>query len=123
MSLKLSGPGIQPLGATAAAGPFVGRIIEQTSTAEDRNREILRVKLPTERIPAGFRAYLFDSCPERDPPEPSFLLSREWHYLSEGDVVRLDPMRRRIAVLYRRKSPSNSFLLTERCDNFCVMCS
>ena len=28
-----------------------------------------------------------------------------------------------VRTLYRRKSHHNHFLVTERCDNFCVMCS
>ncbi|MGN6108233.1 MAG: His-Xaa-Ser system radical SAM maturase HxsC [Kofleriaceae bacterium] len=38
-------------------------------------------------------------------------------------MVRIEPHRRSIHALYRRNSPSNSFLVTERCDNYCVMCS
>jgi hypothetical protein len=44
-------------------------------------------------------------------------------YLSEGDIVRISPRAGQLVVLYRRNSRSNSMLLTERCNSFCVMCS
>lgn len=51
------------------------------------------------------------------------MLPEGLNYLADGDVVRLDPARGRIRVLYRRNSPSNSFLVTERCNHLCLMCS
>lgn len=50
-------------------------------------------------------------------------LGEDFHYLAAGDVVRVEPQRGAIRALYRRNSRSNSFLVTERCDNYCVMCS
>ena len=44
-------------------------------------------------------------------------------YLTEGDVVRLVPQVGEVSVLYRRASPHNSVLLTERCNSRCLMCS
>jgi His-Xaa-Ser system radical SAM maturase HxsC len=44
-------------------------------------------------------------------------------YLDSGDVVRIDPGRAHLYVLYRRSSPHNSFLVTERCNSRCLMCS
>ncbi len=42
--------------------------------------------------------------------------------LEDGDVISLDPSGF-IRILYRKKSPSNSILLTERCNSLCLMCS
>lgn len=44
-------------------------------------------------------------------------------YLDAGDVVRIDPSRQHVDVLYRRRAPHNSVLVTERCNSRCVMCS
>lgn len=44
-------------------------------------------------------------------------------YLREGDVVWVDFNRKRLRTLYRRSSRFNYFLLTERCDHYCLMCS
>jgi His-Xaa-Ser system radical SAM maturase HxsC len=43
--------------------------------------------------------------------------------LGEGDVLRIQPETRRVRVLYRRSSRHNFFLVTERCNNYCLMCS
>jgi len=45
------------------------------------------------------------------------------HYLQEGDVLRIDQNARQFRVLYRRAARFNSFLVTERCNSFCLMCS
>lgn len=125
MLLKLSGPGLEPLSA-CSANAFIGRVTTRTDLPIDqREREILRANQPLSELPPGFRAYLLDEASgisltsERDV----FVLRPEWRYLAEGDVVRLDPLRRTVATLYRRNSRSNTFLVTERCDNYCVMCS
>ncbi|TAM66313.1 His-Xaa-Ser system radical SAM maturase HxsC [Mycobacterium sp.] len=43
--------------------------------------------------------------------------------LGEGDVLRIQPRNGRVRVLYRRSSRHNFFLVTERCNNYCLMCS
>ncbi|MGX9789748.1 His-Xaa-Ser system radical SAM maturase HxsC [Mycobacterium sp. MMS18-G62] len=43
--------------------------------------------------------------------------------LGEGDVVGVYPQSGRVRVLYRRSSRHNFFLVTERCNNYCLMCS
>lgn len=47
----------------------------------------------------------------------------EFHYVSDGDVISLNVKRPAIRVLYRRNSPHNHFLMTERCNHYCLMCS
>jgi His-Xaa-Ser system radical SAM maturase HxsC len=43
--------------------------------------------------------------------------------LGEGDVLAIQPHSGRLRVLYRRSSRHNFFLVTERCNNYCLMCS
>jgi len=50
-------------------------------------------------------------------------LGPEFDYLGDGDVLGLDPHSRRVRVLYRRGSRHNFFLVTERCNHYCLMCS
>jgi len=50
-------------------------------------------------------------------------LAPELDYLDEGDVIKVSPEKNDINVLYRRKANSNSFLVTEQCNSYCVMCS
>lgn len=41
----------------------------------------------------------------------------------EGDVLLIDPLAGRVERLIRRDSRHNTLLVTERCDQLCVMCS
>ena len=81
----------------------------------------------------GFRVLL---VVEKDPGEnirleaqglasvvPAYLLSNEYGYLAEGDIVRISPQPERISVVFRRVTPNNSILLTEQCNHHCLMCS
>lgn len=52
-----------------------------------------------------------------------YLLPEDYAYLEEGDIVRINPEGGRISALFRKSSPSNSILLTERCNHLCLMCS
>jgi His-Xaa-Ser system radical SAM maturase HxsC len=51
------------------------------------------------------------------------ILSNEYDYLDDGDIIRLSSDSNSIRVLFRNKSKNNSFLVTEQCDHFCLMCS
>jgi His-Xaa-Ser system radical SAM maturase HxsC len=44
-------------------------------------------------------------------------------HLGDGDIIGLDPGSLRLRVLYRRASKHNAFLVTERCNHYCLMCS
>lgn len=54
---------------------------------------------------------------------PTIVLPDSFSYLADGDILRLDPRNRQVRTLYRRNSAHNSILLTERCNNYCLMCS
>ncbi|MCP9628022.1 His-Xaa-Ser system radical SAM maturase HxsC [Rhodopseudomonas palustris] len=44
-------------------------------------------------------------------------------YLADGDVLGFHASSRHYRTLYRRSSTHNSFLVTERCNHYCLMCS
>lgn len=44
-------------------------------------------------------------------------------YLEEGDIVRLNPVSDSVRVLFRKGSKHNTVLITEQCNNYCLMCS
>jgi His-Xaa-Ser system radical SAM maturase HxsC len=50
-------------------------------------------------------------------------VSGKFNYLSDGDVIRFHPQSGRFRTLYRRESRHNSFLVTDRCNHYCLMCS
>jgi His-Xaa-Ser system radical SAM maturase HxsC len=59
-----------------------------------------------------------------DGPAPNaIVLPPHLDYLSAGDVIAVSPAGTQVEVLWRCQSPHNSVLLTERCDNYCLMCS
>ncbi|WP_338661295.1 His-Xaa-Ser system radical SAM maturase HxsC [Pararoseomonas sp. SCSIO 73927] len=50
-------------------------------------------------------------------------LDGRFSHLSPGDILALDVPTGRVRVLWRAKSRHNAFLVTERCDHLCLMCS
>ena len=50
-------------------------------------------------------------------------LPRDCDHVTAGDVVRFESAKQRFRILYRKNSDHNNFLVTERCDNYCLMCS
>jgi His-Xaa-Ser system radical SAM maturase HxsC len=50
-------------------------------------------------------------------------LPDKYAYLSDGDILGFQSDARRFRTLYRRSSAHNSFLVTERCNHYCLMCS
>lgn len=87
-----------------------------------RQKAYLMQKGATE-IPAGFLHYFaFNQAPANLPDgAPCTILGPEFAYLGEGDVVALSAGRLR--SLFRANSRHNSILLTEQCNNYCLMCS
>ncbi len=126
MLIKLGGRGLRPLGERSDR-PFLGRICTDGDLPlVQRTSEIL-LATSADDLPPGFRAYLLRSRAGASGAPSSlrdvYMLGDDFDYLAAGDVVRIEPDRSSIHTLYRRHSPSNSFLVTERCDNYCVMCS
>src|SRR5579872_5187834 len=81
-----------------------------------------------EHLPDNFRLYVMvdvGAGRAQDQPNgrPLVILPDKYAYLADGDVLRIAPHRRGVRVLYRRAALSNSILLTERCNNYCLMCS
>jgi hypothetical protein len=70
-------------------------------------------------------ALMFDTCSASDFARPDILVRLDdgFGYLAAGDVIAFDPGSRRFRVLFRRASKHNSFLVTERCNHYCLMCS
>ena len=50
-------------------------------------------------------------------------LDEDLNYLSEDDVIKFKPENNSIRALYRHRANANAFLLTEKCNSLCVMCS
>lgn len=86
-----------------------------------RSREAFLVT--GDHIPDGFGWYIFVNRPAGSVGAPTVELPSEFDYLADGDVLRLTPSKNGLRVLFRKNASINSFLLTERCNNLCLMCS
>jgi His-Xaa-Ser system radical SAM maturase HxsC len=58
-----------------------------------------------------------------DKANKRIVVPNEFDFLRDGDVLSVELQRPGVRVLYRRNSQHNSFLLTERCNHYCLMCS
>jgi His-Xaa-Ser system radical SAM maturase HxsC len=79
-------------------------------------------------IPLGFKHYLFFDQSKKFISELSenknyTILSDEFGYLDDNDIIRLAADGNAIRVLFRASSPHNTILLTEQCNHYCLMCS
>jgi len=72
----------------------------------------------------GFKHYfIFDTNQFRLPNSINHtILSNDFSYLDDKDVVAIDG-NDRIRSIYRSSSEHNTFLITEQCNNYCLMCS
>jgi His-Xaa-Ser system radical SAM maturase HxsC len=109
----------------ALAHPVVAKVTTAEVPADvSRNDFVL---LWREHIPptdtSGYAAIL---TPRRAPAwgsqSPLVHSTIEFEYLSDGDVVSVDPSGF-VRALYRKGSPHNFILVTDQCNSFCLMCS
>ncbi len=77
--------------------------------------------------PPGFKWYLVLGDGEisaRIPDSASVVhVPVSFSYIGDGDIARIHPQRGGFAVLFQRAAKHHAFLLTERCNNYCLMCS
>lgn len=75
-------------------------------------------------VPIGFAHYiLINGHTETLPKNSKYtVLDEDFNYLGNGDVVTISETGY-FRTLFRAASEQNSILLTEQCDNYCLMCS
>lgn len=103
--------------------PFIAKITENPGIPEGlRSKAVLISDCSIAN--SGFKAVLLRGGNGKNSETTnSIVIPEELFYLSEGDVIRVNPAKKQISVLYRRSSTNNAFLLTERCNSYCLMCS
>lgn len=74
-------------------------------------------------VPPGFPAAFARDVGLADETTARFKLPAELLYLKEGDIVRLNGSSGNVHTLFRKGSQHNTVLLTEQCNNYCLMCS
>lgn len=84
-------------------------------------------KAELNQIPEGFGLVLVSGIDEASQGLNRYLnivrLAPELSYLKDHDVIKFRPADSSINVLYRKEANTNAFLVTERCNSFCIMCS
>jgi His-Xaa-Ser system radical SAM maturase HxsC len=86
-----------------------------------RRAKALLLKQKVDKVPSGYEHYFAFAGRPSGFTGGWTVLGDEFRYLSEGDVVALRAGHLR--ALFRANSEHNSILLTEQCNNFCLMCS
>lgn len=100
------------------AEPSVFRIRESAWSSVDTATELLLVRDESEVLNHSGLTLARRGTTENCLP----VLPEELNYLGEGDIVRIST-NGSIWVMYRKASPHNSMLVTERCNSRCLMCS
>lgn len=101
--------------------PLVG--IEGGGTGTPSNSALLVPRDATD-VPNGFGLYvLFDDDARDLGVLPHLRLPAQLGHLVPGDMLSVSQDGFRIRVVWRTNARQNSLLLTERCDNLCLMCS
>jgi len=127
--------------------PLYGTALQSTGFSSDKARSVIRlrsIESVAERHLADFAiARTSDDIRRAIKTEwPSILVvsddpidlsgaftgrliavSAKYDYFADGDVIGFDHASGKFRTLYRRNSAHNSFLVTERCNNYCLMCS
>lgn len=76
--------------------------------------------------PQGFACYVGvgDSGSTHKAPDTwSASLPPNFCYLDDGDIVRIDWDKGQVETLFQKGARHHTFLLTERCNHYCLMCS
>lgn len=125
--LTLSGRAVATAFASGGSGRRVVRLRELSSqNPEPHPMDAAIVRSEAERnlaAQSGYRLAAGSAPLCADHPIDGIQLGPEFAHLADGDVVSLQEASGRLRVLYRRASLHNSFLVTERCNNYCLMCS
>ncbi|AWM93482.1 His-Xaa-Ser system radical SAM maturase HxsC [Pseudomonas sp. 31-12] len=125
--LKLSGKVIRIHAVNVYKDLTLIKVSTNRNLPEILRREMAYL-ISDHEIPTGFAHYLlteqYQKLAEGLPAGSDYsILANEFSYIGDNDVIRLSADRQSIRVLFRATSPNNSILLTEQCNNYCLMCS
>jgi His-Xaa-Ser system radical SAM maturase HxsC len=132
MTLPLYGMASLSGGFRSDKARSVIRLRAIDSSAERHASDFVLVKTPEEFKRAAESNWpsifvVSDGSIRSDLPETLdrqlVTVPQRYDYLGDGDVLGFDHLSRKFRTLFRRNSAHNSFLVTERCNNYCLMCS
>jgi len=122
--LTLSGRVIKRGASPDSGGRKLYSLTTQSSLPRSlREKKAFLINTPG-TVPKGYDHYFhLDGVDAKiTEPEKTTQLGVEFSYLANDDVVSLSEDGR-IRSIFRADSDHNSILLTERCNNYCLMCS
>ena len=111
------------------AGSAADRLVLRVSLSEFRPVSLKAAEafvVGSGSVPTGFLWYVLETEEDlgRIPIDARAVIAPDQvPHLGEGDVIAIDPGRKAIRILYRKSTAYNHILLTERCNNYCLMCS
>lgn len=92
------------------------------SSHEPSGQALACLVRPGDAPPPGYGLYLLvgAAC---GAPGPAVRLGPGLEHVAAGDIVHVSRDGRRVTVLWKNSARHNALLLTEQCDNYCLMCS
>jgi His-Xaa-Ser system radical SAM maturase HxsC len=118
--LKLSGRAE----ATGLAAPLADDVWRVCEPGEIAAGQPLACLVPPGESPApGYGLYLLRADSAPDTSGPALRLGPGLDHIEPGDIIHVPPDGRRVSVLWKNSATHNGLLLTEQCDNYCLMCS
>ncbi|MFA5921765.1 MAG: His-Xaa-Ser system radical SAM maturase HxsC [Methylococcaceae bacterium] len=112
------------LGAIQHQKSFIAKLTTNATLPKVlRAQHILLASSPDQPISDDFGLVLIAHDSDIPATDNALRLAPELRYLKEHDVIKFYPDILKIDVLYRKEANANSFLVTERCNSFCIMCS
>lgn len=114
----------QVLGVIKHQKSFIAKLTINSALPKAlRAKQVLLVSSPGQPVPDGFGLVLIAHDSDVSSTDNTLRLAPELRYLKEHDVIKFYPDSLKIDALYRKNANTNSFLVTERCNSFCIMCS
>jgi His-Xaa-Ser system radical SAM maturase HxsC len=114
-------------GRTETAGftaPIVGNVRRVcASEASAQTGTLACLVREGERPAPGHDLYLISEAPSPVLPGPAILLGPDLAHIGSGDIIHVAADGSRVTVLWKKSAVHNGLLLTEQCDNYCLMCS
>jgi hypothetical protein len=131
VTLSLHGVAFYIRGFETAEHPYVRRMRSpRAGSLHTADVALIRCQDDAQlAIATGFSgAVIVGDIGEGSVPGPNqipqlMILPDRFGYLSDGDIIGIEPKIGRLRALYRRDSGHNAFLVTERCNHYCLMCS
>ncbi|MFA5119447.1 MAG: His-Xaa-Ser system radical SAM maturase HxsC [Candidatus Omnitrophota bacterium] len=121
--IKLHSKGNEPLSTITHEKPFIGKITTNPDLPHGLRSQHTLLMSSASDIPDNFGLVLLAHDEKCEAKENTIRLTSELRYLKEHDVIKFYPDILKIDALYRKNANHNSFLVTEQCNSFCIMCS